>query len=57
MNTIRIKRTSGWERDYGKYIIYDDRTMTVQSTNTLFDAIKLYMNKIKFYKSIEKCCR
>ena len=57
MNGIVIRKSSGWEKDYGGYIIYDDRTMTVQSTNTLFDAIKLYMNKIKFYKSIEKCCR
>lgn len=56
MKETGIRRTSGWEKNYGRYVVFDNVNLTETSTGNLLSALKLWVNRLKS-KNIERCCR
>ena len=57
MNNIVIRKSSGWERDYGKYMVIDNMNLTAESVDSIPSMMRLLISKLKFIKNIERCCR
>lgn len=57
MNNIVIRKSSGWEKEYGRYVVIDNNSLTMESADRLIDVVRLWLDKVKSYKNIERCCR